>query len=94
MVPYKEMEIQKGKKYKAEFTSGSSLRKRDIKAWNNALKMVGENRKVLLIIPERELNLKEIEQYRRFFCKRAKEIGKNCIYLLAFGKVEVKDLEE
>ena len=92
MVSYKEMEIQKGEKYKVDFTSSSSLRQRDIKAWNNALKMAGENRKVLLIIPERELDSKEIEQYRRYFCKRAKEIGKNCIYLLAPGKVEVSNI--
>lgn len=92
MVAYKEIELDKSKKYRVDLTSSPSIRQRDVKAWNNALKMVREGRKVLLIIPERELDLKEIEQYRKYFCKRAKEIGKNCVYLVAPGKVSIEEV--
>lgn len=81
MVPYTEIQLEKGKTYSITMNpdySGSVRYFERTRA--NALSMHAEGRPVSIIVPSRSINATEKEEYRAFFCKHAKIRKRNCIY--------------
>lgn len=82
MVNYIEINLQKGKKYQISCTNfpNEEAGKRFWRTHKNLSKMFAEERPITVIVPDRILSEEEIEEYRKFFCTRAKKIKRNCIY--------------
>lgn len=65
----------------------------NVKRWErtirNLSKLVSTGKKQLIISPIKVLSERDLEEYRKYFCKVAKKIGYNCIYFEVPVKVSV-----
>lgn len=82
MVPFKVYELYRKHVYRYVALEGVSDTKRYERTVKNLNKMLDENKdnSVYIISPERKLTVEELEEYRKYFCKKAKQIGHNCVY--------------
>lgn len=89
MVEYNEIKLENGMNYevikKPGYGGCSKCFNKAVKSMNSLL---SEGRPVSIISPKENLTDRAKEEYRAYFCREAKEVGRNLIYFE--GPVEVK----
>ena len=92
MISYNLKRLENGVIYKVEMLEDvPEQRKTFERTVKNLNSMLVEGRKVILVSPERSLSEKEKEEYRVFFCKKAKEEKVNFVYFTVPVNVEVSN---
>ena len=92
MIPFKVYELEDNDSlmgYKVE----PLIKPLNVKRWErtvrNLSKLVSTGKKQMVISPVKVLSERDLEEYRRYFCKVAKKIGYNCIYFEVPVRVSV-----
>lgn len=76
-VPYTLIFLDNEKAYKFMYDNTIASAK---KAAKNATKMLAEGHPIMIVSPYAPLTKEDIEEYRAFFCRKAKEDKINYIY--------------
>ena len=80
MKSFSEIALDNTKSYSITTKSTIFDKKQFDKTVSNALKLLAANHPIILVSPEEQLTKTDLEQFRRFFCKEAKNRGFNFIY--------------